>query len=144
MSDSNHQYDVRALWPRVVPLGDTLAINTDGDFDSRWVEAFEVVLDEHERRAVDRKWSGIDFEDRGDEQAELVLYVKRINPEAKAFEVRRTVDELLKAANAVALVGTHVYELARELREPESATPRSSAPPPSFDPLADELDADAA
>jgi hypothetical protein len=144
VSDSNHQYDVQAHWPTVVPLGDTLAISTDGGFDARWVEAFEVVLDEHERRASDRKWSRIDFEDSSDEQNKLVLYVRKINPETRSFELRRTIDELVKAANAVAQVGTHVYELARELREPESATSRPSTPPPPFDSLADELDADAA
>ena len=144
MSDSNHQYDVQAHWPTVVPLGDTLAISTDGDPDARWVEAFEVVLDEHERRASERRWSRIDFEDPSDEQDKLVLYVRKINPEARSLELRRTIDELVKAANTVAQVGTHVYELARELREPESVTSRPSTPPPSFDPLADELDADAA
>ena len=144
MSDSNHRYDVQAHWPTVVPLGDTLVISTNGGVDERWVEALEVVLDEHERRASDRKWSRIDFEDPSDEQAKLVLYVRKIKPEARSFELRRTIDELVKAANTVAQVGTHVYELARELRELESATPRQSTPPPSFDPLADELDADAA
>ena len=144
VSDSNHQYDVQAHWPTVVPLGDTLAISTDGGFDARWVDAFEVVLDEHERRASDRKWSRIDLEDPSDQPARLVLYIRKINPEAQSFELRRTIDELVKAANTVAQVGTHVYELASELREPESATPRPSTPPPSFDPPADELDADAA
>jgi hypothetical protein len=144
VSDRNQQYDVQAQWPTVVPLGDTLAISTDGGVDARWVEAFEVVLDEHERGPSDRKWGRIDFEDPSDGQDELVLYVRRISPEARSFELRRTIDELLKAANTVAQVGTHVYELARELRELESATPRPSTPPPPFDPLADELDADAA
>jgi hypothetical protein len=38
-----------------------------------------------------------------------------------------------------------VYELARELRQPQPAAPRSSSvPPPTFDPLEDELGADAA
>jgi len=144
VSDRNQQYDVQAQWPTVAPLGDTLAIATDGGVDARWVEAFEVVLDEHERRPSDRKWGRIEFEDPSDEQAELVLYVRRIRPEARSFELRRTIDELLNAANTVAQVGTHVYELARELRELESATSGPSTPPPPFDPLADELDADAA
>ena len=138
MSDSNDKYAVRVDWTTVVPLGDTLAVNTDEGFDDRWVEAFEVVLDEHERQANDRKWSGIDFDCASDEEGRFVLFMREIDPEARSVELRRTMDDLMKAANTVAQVGTHVYELARELREPEPATPQVSTPPP-FDPLADEL-----
>jgi hypothetical protein len=142
VSDGNDRYDVRVEWTTVVPLGDTLAVSTDDGFDDRWVEAFEVVLDEHERQANDRKWSGIDFDYDSDEEVRFVLYMREIEPEARSVELRRTMDDLMKATNTVAQVGTHVYKLARELREPEPATPRMSTPPP-FDPLADELRADA-
>jgi hypothetical protein len=138
VSDSNDKYAVRVDWTTVVPLGDTLAVSTDEGFDDRWVEAFEVVLDEHEREANDRKWSGIDFDYASEEEARFVLFMREIEPEARSVELRRTMDDLMKAANTVAQVGTHVYELARELREPEPATTQVSTPPP-FDPLADEL-----
>jgi hypothetical protein len=142
---TNDTYDVKADWPAVVPMGDALAIGTDGGFDDRWVEAFEVVLDEHERQATDRKWSAIDFEyGSGEQEAKLVLFVREIEPAVRAPEVRRTIDDLVGAANTVAQVGTHVYELARELRQPRPATPPTSTPPPTFDPLEDELRADAA
>jgi len=144
MSDGNDKYDVRVDWPTVVPMGDTLAVSTEDRFDDRWVEAFEVVLHEHEREAIDRKWSRIDFECGSGEDTSFVLFVKHIEPEAQSFELRRTIDDLVQAANTVAQVGTHVYELARELREPESPGERPSIPPPTFDPLADELGADAA
>lgn len=146
MSDGNYRYDVQVDWPTVVPLGDTLAVNAeDGFFDDRWVEAFEVVLGEHERRATGWKWSGIDFEcASGDEDGTLVLYVRGIEPGAQSSELRRVVDDLVQAANEVAPVGTHVYHMARELRQVEPAGPRPSVPPPALDPLADELDADAA
>jgi hypothetical protein len=144
VSDSNDKYDVGVDWPAVVPLGDTLAIRTEGGFDDRWVEAFEVVLDEHERQATDQNWSGIDFEYASDEEkVRFVLFVREIEPGAQSFELRRTIDDLIEAANTVAHVGTHVYELAHELRRPKP-TPRTSTPPPPFNPLADELDADAA
>jgi hypothetical protein len=143
VSDSNDKYDVRVDWTTVVPLGDTLAVSTDEGFDDRWVEAFEVVLDEHERQAKDREWSGIDFEYASDEEVKFVLFVKEIEPGARSFELRRSIDDLVKAANTVAQVGTHVYELARELRQPQSETSRASIPPPPFDPLEDELSADA-
>ena len=152
MSDSNDTYDVHADWTTVVPLGDMLAIRAAGGFDDRWVEAFEVVLDEHERQAIDQSWSGIDFEYTSDEQdVKFALLVREIEPGARSLELRRTVDGLVQAANAVARVGTHVYELARELRQPEPAAPavdpvppRDGSVPPPFDPLEDELDADAA
>jgi hypothetical protein len=144
VSDSNKRYDVQADWSTVVPLGDTLVIGTGGGVDARWGEAFEVVLEEHERGAGDRKWGRIEFEDPSEQRHGVVLYVTKIKPEAQSSELRRTVDGLVKAANAVAQVGTHVYELARELRQSEPVTARSSTPPPAIDPLADELDADAA
>jgi hypothetical protein len=138
-------YDVRVNWAEVVPSGDTLAIRTTDGFDDRWVEAFEVVLDEHERQATDRRWSGIDFEYASDEDdARFVVLMREVEPGTNAFELRRAVDDLVGAANTVARVGTHVYELARELRQPQPVEPRSSVPPPGFDPLADELGADAA
>jgi hypothetical protein len=144
MSDTNDTYGMQVDWQTVVPQGDTLAIGTDGGFDARWIEAFEVVLDEPERQPSERPWRGIDFRHRSDEEAEFVLFVRGIGPEARPFELRRTIDDLVEAANTVAQVGTHVYELARELREPESPGSRESIPPPSYDPLADELSADAA
>ena len=137
-------YSARVDWQTVVPMGDTLAVSTDGDLDDAWVNAFQVVLEEHERREADRSWSGIDFKYAGAEDGEFVLFVRQIEPDAQSIELRTTVEELVSAANGVARVGTHVYELARELREPESAAPRGSVPPPPFDPLNDELDADAA
>jgi hypothetical protein len=145
VSDSNDRYDVQVDWPTVVPLGDTLAISTADSFDDRWVEAFEVVLDEHERQATDRRWSGIDFEHASDgKDVKFVLFVREIDPGTRSSELRRTIDDLVEAANTVGRVGTHVYEIARELRQPEPASQRPSMPPPPFDPLADELDADAA
>jgi hypothetical protein len=143
VSASNDNYDVRVDWPTVVPVGDTLAISALDGFDDRWAEAFEVVLDEHERQAPDRQWGEIDFEYAGDEHAKFVLLVRQIRAQAKSLELRRTIDDLVDATNTVAQVGTHVYELARELREPQPETLRESTPPP-VDPLADELDADAA
>jgi hypothetical protein len=142
VSASSDKYDVRVDWTTVVPLGDTLAVSADDGFDDQWVEAFEVVLDEHERQPNDRKWGGIDFDYAADEEVRFVLYLREIEPEARSVELRRTMDDLMKATNIVAQVGTHVYELAGELREPEPATPRVSTPPP-FDPLADELPTDA-
>ena len=144
MSENNHKYDVRVDWTTAAALGDTLAIGTDDGLDDQWVEAFTVVLEEHERRTAERKWSGIDFEHASDEEeTDFVLYVRNVEPEARSFELRRIIDDLVKATNTVAQVGTHVYDLARELREPQTATPRASVPPPAFDPLADELRADA-
>jgi len=144
VSDSNGNYEVQVDWPTVVPLGDTLAIRTRDGFDDRWVEAFEVVLDEHERQAIDPKWRRIDFEHASDDNVKFVLLVREIDPGARSSDLRRTIEDLVEAANTVARVGTHVYELARQLRQPEPASQRPSMPPPSFDPLADELDADAA
>jgi hypothetical protein len=144
VSGSSDRYDVRVDWPTVVPYGDTLSVSTDDGFDDRWVEAFKVVLDEQAREATDTKWRTIDFEYVADENPSFVIFVKQIQPEAGSFEIRRTVDELIDAANTVAQVGTHVYELARELRQPEPAASRGSVPPPTFDPLEDELDANAA
>jgi hypothetical protein len=145
VSKGNDRYEVRVDWATVVPLGDTLSIRLVDGVDERWVEALEVVLDEHQRQASDPKWGGFDFEyDSGANGANFALFVKEIRPGAGAVEVRRTVTELVKSANSVALVGTHVYELARELRgEPEEGS-RESTPPPSLDPLLDELRADAA
>jgi hypothetical protein len=144
VSEGNGRYDVQVDWSTVTPLGDTLSIRAQDGFDDRWVEAFEVVLDEHERQVVDRKWTGIDFEyASGEPDRRFVLLVRGIEPDARSFEVRRTVDDVVEAANTVARVGTHVYELARELRRPEPGAERGSVPPP-LDPLADELDADAA
>jgi hypothetical protein len=161
MSDGKRSYGVQVEWATVVPLGDTLAIATSDGVDEQWVKAFEVVLDEHERQAADRGWRDIDFEYAAEEGApRLGMYVREIRPEVQAGQLRQTVDSLVKAANSVAEVGTHVYELARELREakPEAAakqaaaerpatepgTPRPSTPPPPFDPVGDELEADAA
>jgi hypothetical protein len=144
LSDSNDHYDVRVDWTTVVPLGDTLAVSTGSGPDDRWARAFEVVLDDHASQASERPWGRIDFEDASDENGgRFVLYVRRIEPGAQAFELRWTINELVKSANMVAQVGTHVYELARELRESESEARQSSVPPP-IDPLDDELDQAAA
>jgi hypothetical protein len=136
------RYGVQVDWTTVVPVGDTLAVNATEGFDDRWVKAFEVVLDEHEREDTEWHWGEIDFEYASGDQSLFVLFVKRIRPEAKSFELRRTVDGLVRSSNTVAQVGTHVYELAQELRGPVNGN--ESTPPPSLDPLADELRIDAA
>jgi hypothetical protein len=138
------RYEVRVDWATVVPLGDTLAVNAVDGVDERWVEALEVVLDEHQRQAANQQWGRFDFEyDSGENGTSFVLYIREIQPGARSIEVRGTVNELVKAANSVARVGTHVYELARELRgQPDLS--RESTPPPGLDPLLDELRADAA
>jgi hypothetical protein len=140
VSETNDNYDVQVDWPTVVPLGDTLAVSASDGFDDRWAEAFEVVLDEHERCASDQSWSGIEFEyANGEAGGKFVLFIREIDPGARSVELRRTIDELVRSTNTVAEIGTHVYELARELRQPEPAGPPVSMPPPAFDPLADEL-----
>ena len=160
MSEGKRQYGVQVDWTTVVPLGDTLAIGTSAGVDEQWVKAFEVVLDEHERQETDRGWRDIEFEYASDENApQLGMYVREIQPTVQADELRQTVDGLVMAANSVAQVGTHVYELARELRQPKASpaakragskpetapgTRRPSTPPPPFDPVGDELRADAA
>jgi hypothetical protein len=144
LSDSKDHYDAQVDWTSVAPIGDTLAVSTGSGLDDRWARAFEVVLDDHETQATERPWGRIDLEDASDENSgRFVLLVRQIEPEAKAFELRWTINELVKSANTVARVGTHVYELARELREPEPETRHGSVPPP-IDPLDDELDQDAA
>jgi hypothetical protein len=143
--NDNHKYHVRVDWSTALPLGDTLAIDARHGFDERWVSAFGIVLGEHERRAAAREWGKIDFEHVSDEKSSrFVLYVRKVKPSARSGDLRQTLDDLVKAANTVAQVGTHVYELARELREPDPATPRSSTPPPSVEQPADELSADPA
>jgi hypothetical protein len=144
VSKKDNTYEVRLDWATVVPRGDALAVSATDGFDDQWVEAFEVVLDEHERQATDRDWGAIDFEYDSGEESKFVVLVKRIRPPAQAAELRQTVDELARAANTVARVGGHVYELARELRQPYSTADRESTPPPAFDPLDGELDASAA
>jgi hypothetical protein len=134
VSEAKSSYDVQVDWPTVVPLGDTLAVKTNEGFDDKWVKAFEVVLDEHQRRAPTPQWDGIDFDYASNgKETRFALFVRKVAPGAKAPELRRTLDELVKTANRVALVGPHVYELARELREPDAGvTPRQgSAPPPA-------------
>jgi hypothetical protein len=139
VSDSNDRYDVRADWTTVAPLGDTLGVKTSPGFDDRWAKSFEVVLDEHERRTSRSEWGGIDFDHVSDgEDPHFVIYVRKILPGATAFELRRTLDELVRTANQVAQTGPHVYELARELRE-QGATSKQSAPPPPVQPLAEKL-----
>jgi quinol monooxygenase YgiN len=146
MNDGSDSYDVQVDWARVLPLGDTLCVKVDGGIDRRWMEAFAVVLGEYTRQTTDQEWGTIDFEYASDEdEPRCVLFMRHIQPEAGSAEVRRTLDDLVDGANTVAEVGTHVYELARELREaPAAATPQGSVPPPTFDPLEDELDANAA
>jgi hypothetical protein len=142
VSNGGDTCDVRVDWQTAVAIGDTLAVSTDDGFDEGWVEAFRVVLDEHEREAAARSWSEIDF-DYADEGA-FRLLVREIEPEAGPSELRQALEGVVEAANRAARVGTHVYDLARELRRPQPEAQRESVPPPSLDPLADELDADAA
>lgn len=143
VGSGNDSCDVRVDWQTAVAIGDTLAVGTDEGIDDRWVEAFRVVLDEHERRHGARGWGEIDF-DHIPGEGELRLLVREIEPGTGASELREAVEDVVEAANRAARVGTHVYDLARELRRPEPEGPRGSVPPPSLDPLADELDADAA
>lgn len=143
MSHGSDTYDARVDWQTAVAFGDTLAVGMDDGCDDRWIEAFQVVLHEHEHRTTAQSWSEIDF-DHVAGGAELRVLVREIAPDAGAAELRQAVEEVVEAANRAARVGTHVYDLARELRRPEPEGPRESIPPPSLDPLADELDADAA
>jgi len=101
------------------------------------------VLDEHERQAGAATWGEIDFDYAADDGA-LRLLVHEIQPRTGVSELREAVEDVVEAANRAARVGTHVYDLACELRRSQPETPRGSVPPPSIDPLADELDADAA
>lgn len=142
MSTANNTHEAQIDWQTVVPLGDTLCVRTGGAVDDRWAKAFEVVLHEHlyRHRTAHHEWGRIDFEHgSGEKQLPLVLYVRTIKPGARSLDLRRTLDGLVRVANTVAQVGPHVYELARELREPPSETPRQSTPPPPA-----ELRADAA
>jgi hypothetical protein len=132
VSDSKNRYDVHVNWPTVVPVGDTLAVRTGEGFDERWVKAFEVVLDEHRRRGPYPEWGGIDYDHAtSGSDPTFALYVRKVDPAARAMEVRRTLDHLVHTANQVAQVGPHVYELARELRGPDTAD--ASAPPPPLE-----------
>jgi hypothetical protein len=141
MSERNDSYDVKVDWPTVVPLGDTLAIRAGDGFDDRWAKAFDVVLDDHQHRTSHPEWGKIDFDYASNqEETRFVLYVRSIRQEAKATELRRTLDDLVKTANTVAHVGPHVYELARELREPPATGPRQSSPPPA-EPVAEDSEA---
>ena len=143
MSATKPNYQVQVDWESVVPLGDTLSAKTDGRVDDRWAKAFEVVLHEHQHRFVPREWGKIDFEYvTGEKQGHVVLYVRAIKPGARSTDLRRTLEYLVKTACTVAQVGPHVYELARELREPPAATPRGESTPPP--PVPAELRADAA
>ena len=140
MSDSNRNYDVQVDWPTVVPLGDTLVVKTDGDIDGGWVEAFDVVLHEHERQTSNRMWRGMDFQYASEDKLPPYdLFLRGIDPDTQSSELRRIVDDLVRATNTVAQVGTHVYELARELRQPKAEGPRESTPPPGRDPIEEEL-----
>ena len=143
MSHSSDSCDVRIDWQTTVATGDTLAIGSDDGVDDRWIEAFRVVLDEHERQAGAVTWGEIDFDYAAHDGA-LRLLVHEIQPQTGVSELREAVEDVVEAANRAARVGTHVYDLARELRRSHPETPRGSVPPPSIDPLADELDADAA
>jgi hypothetical protein len=153
MSADTKRYHVEVDWSSVVPLGDSLGMRTGGGFDERWVKAFQVVRDEHQLRTNGADWGAIDDEHRAGPQPDFILYVRQINPEAQSFELRRTVNDLVKAANMVAQIGTHVYDLASELRGTQANQPdqadqasggHSSAPPPAREPAVDEQHADAA
>ena len=142
MTTPKSTHDAQVDWQTVVPLGDTLCVRTGGAVDDGWAKAFEVVLHEHQHRTKPREWGRIDFEyGSGNKKAPLVLYVRAIKPGARSADLRRTLDGLVRVANTVAQVGPHVYELARELREPPAESPRQSTPPP---PPPAELRADAA
>jgi len=143
VANGNDTYDARVDWQTAVAIGDTLAVGMHDDFDDRWIEAFRIVLDEHERRDGASGWGEIDFDYAAGEGALRVL-VREVEPETGASELREAVEDVVQAANRAARVGTHVYDLARELRRPQPEAPRGSVPPPPLDPLADELDADAA
>ena len=135
--------DTRVDWQTAVAIGDTLAVGMHDGVDDRWVEAFRVVLDEHERQVGARSWGEIDF-DYGADDGAFRLLVREIEPDTGASGLREVVEDVVEAGNRAARVGTHVYDLARELRQPHPEAQRGSVPPPSLDPLADELDADAA
>jgi hypothetical protein len=138
------RYEVRVDWATVVPRGDTLEVHAVNGVDERWVEALEVVLDEHQRQVSGEQWGKFDFEiEPPEEGTSFVLYINEIKPGVQSIQVRQTVNEIVKSANAVAQVGTHVYDLARELRGQTEGS-RESTPPPGLDPLLDELRADAA
>jgi hypothetical protein len=142
--NAGNRYAVRVDWGTVVPRGDTLEVNAVNGIDERWVEALEVVLDEHQRQFSGQQWGKFDFEyEPGETGTDFVLYIKEIEPGVQSVQIRQTVNDLVKSANSVAQVGTHVYDLARELRgQPDGS--RESTPPPELDPLLDELRADAA
>jgi hypothetical protein len=153
MSEHSKRYHVEVDWSSVVPLGDSLGMRTGGGFDDRWVRAFQVVRDDHQLRSSGANWGAIDFEHRPGTHADFILYVRQINPEAQSFELRRTMNDLVKAANIVAQVGTHVYDLAGELRGAQATQPtdtnetssgESSTPPPARERPVDEQHADAA
>ncbi len=136
----SRKYEVMVDWLSVVPMGDTLRVRTEPGVDDRWAKAFEVVLHEQQHRASQREWGRIDFEYvPAGKEGHFVLYVRAINPGARSFDVRRTLDDLVSVTNTVAQVGPHVYELARELRERPPVAPEQSTPPPPA-----ELRADAA
>ena len=135
MNATKAKYDVQVDWNSVVPVGDTLTVRTGGRVDDRWAKAFEVVLHEHQHRTAPREWGRIDFEyAAGERQPHMALYVRAIKPEARSVDLRRTLDGVVSVSNSVAQVGPHVYELARELREPPAATSgaESTPPPPAL------------
>jgi hypothetical protein len=134
VSEIKKSYDVQVDWSTAVPLGDTLAVKTNAGYDDQWVKAFEVVLDEQHRRSSKQAWETIDFDYASNgKEARFAIFVRKVTPGARAPEVRQTIDELVKTANRVAVIGPHVYELARELREPETAPSarQGSSPPPA-------------
>ncbi len=131
MTPTKAKYDVQVDWSTVVPVGDTLSVQTAGRVDDRWAKAFEVVLHEHQHRTAPREWGRIDFEyASGERQPHMALYVRAIKAEARSVDLRRTLDGVVSISNSVAQVGPHVYELARELREPPAAPSTESTPPP--------------
>jgi hypothetical protein len=134
MSPNTKNYQVEVEWQTVVPLGDTLAVRTSAGFDERWAKAFAVVRDEHQLRSNGADWGAIDFEFSPGAHAVFVLYVRGIKPSAQSLDLRLTVNDLVKATNKVAQIGTHVYDLAHELRGTQSdqrGGRRPSTPPPA-------------
>jgi hypothetical protein len=126
------KYETHIDWASVIPVGDTLSVVTGGRVDDRWAKAFEVVLHEHQHRTKPRDWGRIDFEyAAGEREPHVAIYVRAIKSEARSVDLRRTLDGVTSVANSVAQVGPHVYELARELREPQVPDSKESTPPPA-------------
>ena len=126
-----NKYDVVVEWTTVVPIGDTLSVRTGGRVDDGWAKAVEVVLHEYQHRTAATDWGRVDFEyAKGEREPFMAFYIRAVKPGARSVDLRRMLDGIVSVANTVAQVGPHVYELARELREPPAVDPSQSQPPP--------------